>query len=114
LYKDLLVWKKSYQFTLDVYQATIKFPKEEIFGITAQIRRAASSIPANLAEGSMRQSGKEFQHFIRIARGSMAEIEVWLNLSLDLRYIDQPTYNTLSSQCDEIGKLLSGLLKSIK
>jgi len=114
LYKDLVVWKKAYQFTLDVYNATRGFPKEELFGITSQIRRAASSIPVNIAEGSMRQSGKEFKQFIRIARGSMAEMEVWLKLSHDLHYFDSAAFKNLAGQCDEVGKLLNGLLKSIK
>lgn len=113
MYEDLIAWKKSYEFTLAVYKATKNFPREEVYGLIAQMRRAASSIPANIAEGSMRQSSKEFQHFLRIARGSMAEMEVWIRLAYDLEYIDKNAYERLSSDCDEIGRLLSGLLKSI-
>ncbi len=69
MYKELIVWKKSYQLTLDVYKATQGFPKEELFGFTSQIRRATASIPVNIAEGNMRQSPKDYQHFIRIAMG---------------------------------------------
>jgi four helix bundle protein len=113
MYKDLTVWKKAYQFTLNVYKATRQFPKEELFGITVQMRRAAASIPANIAEGNMRQSPKDYQHFIRIARGSMAEMEVWLSLSHDLGYLESPAFNALAQQCDEIGRLLNGLFKSL-
>jgi four helix bundle protein len=113
MYKDLTVWQKSYQLTLDVYRATKGFPKEELFGVTSQIRRAAASIPANIAEGNMRQSPKDYQHFIRIARGSMAEVDVWLNLSFDLKYLDAASYQDLAKQCDEVGRMLNGLMKSL-
>ena len=112
MYRDLIVWQKAYKFTLDIYKVTKKFPKEELFGITSQMRRAAASIPANLAEGSMRKTDKEFKQYIHIARGSMAEMEVWLKLSYDLVYIDRLTFDNLASQCNEVGKLLIGLLKS--
>lgn len=113
MYKDLIAWQKAYKFTLNIYKITKNFPKEELFGITSQMRRAVSSIPANIAEGSMRQSSKEFQQFIRIARGSMAEMEVWMKLSHDLKYISADAFDDLSSQCEEVGKLLNGLLKSL-
>jgi four helix bundle protein len=114
LYKELIAWQKAYQFTLNIYKITATFPREELFGLVSQMRRAAASIPANMAEGSMRNSPKEFQQFLYIARGSMAEMEVWIQLSSDLKYIDQKTLNDLSLQCSEVGKLLSGLLKSLK
>lgn len=114
MYKELIVWKKAYQFTLDIYKSTQGYPKEELFGITSQIRRAAASIAVNIAEGNMRQSPKDYQHFIRIARGSMAEVEVWLGLSRDLKYLDDEAHKKLAEQCDEIGRLLNGLLKSLQ
>ena len=114
MYKDLIVWQKSYEFTLEIYKVTKKYPKEELFGLTSQMRRASASIPANLAEGSMRKSNKEFQQFIRIARGSMAEMEVQLELSKDLNYLNQGQFSELRNQLEEVGKLLNGLLKSIK
>ena len=114
LYKELTAWQKAYQFTLDVYKATTTFPREELFGLVSQMRRAAASIPANIAEGSMRNSPKEFQQFLHIARGSMAEMEVWIQLSFDLKYINQHTFDELSLRCNEVGKLLSGLSKSLK
>lgn len=112
MYEDLIVWQKSYEFTLSIYKVTKTFPKEEMFGITSQIRRAAASMPANIAEGSMRQTKKEFKQFLYVARGSMSEVEVWLQLSLDLKYLDEKTYKSLRAQCGEIGKLLNGLIKS--
>lgn len=113
MYTDLIAWQKSYQFTLDIYKVTRTFPKNELYGITSQMRRACASIPANIAEGSMRESPKTFRQFVRIARGSMAEMEVWIRLSYDLGYIDQEGYNSLHRQCNEVGKLLFGLLNSI-
>jgi four helix bundle protein len=92
---------------------TSKFPKEELFGLTSQMRRAASSIPVNIAEGSMRQSEKEYRQFLYVARGSMAEIEVWIMMAKDLDYINENEYSSLSQKCDEIGKLLNGLIKSL-
>ncbi len=112
-YKDLIAWQKAYEFALYIYDVTKSLPKYELFGLTSQMRRAASSIPANVAEGSMRQSTKDFKKFIRIARGSMAEMEVWIKLSNDLKYLDQQTYKKLSSECDEVGRLLNGLHKSL-
>ena len=113
MYDDLMVWQKSYEFTLSIYKVTKTFPKEETFGITSQIRRAAASIPTNIAEGSMRQTKKEFRQFLYMARGSMSEVEVWLKLSLDLNYFDEKIYKSLRTQCGEVGKLVSGLLKSL-
>ena len=89
------------------------FPKDELFGLTSQIRRAAASIPANLAEGSTRTSHNEFHQFINIARGSAAEVEVWLLLACDLGYIAQDAFKQLSEQCSEVARLLFGLMSSI-
>jgi four helix bundle protein len=99
---------------LEVYRITKGFPKEEMFGLTSQFRRAAASIPANLAEGSTRTSQKEFHQFINIARGSTAEVEVWLQLGFDLEYMTQQAYNSLSEKCSEIGRLLFGLISSVR
>ncbi|TKJ40048.1 four helix bundle protein [candidate division LCP-89 bacterium B3_LCP] len=113
-YKDLTTWQKAYTFTLSVYEITRNYPKEELFGLVSQMRRAASSIPVNIAEGSMRRSKKEFRRFIRIAQGSMAEMEVWIKLSFDLKYINKESFNQISFECDEVGKLLEGLARSLK
>ncbi len=113
MYRDLIAWQKAYKFTIEVYKATKNFPKEELFGLTSQMRRAVASIPANLAEGSMRQSNREYKQYIHIAKGSMAEMEVWIQLSHDLGYINDIQHKELNELCTEVGKLLSGLLKSI-
>lgn len=112
MYRDLIVWQKSYTFALNIYKMSKAFPKEETYGIVSQIRRSAASIPVNIAEGSMRQSAKEFQQFLFIARGSMTEVEVWLQLSLDLGYITDKIHKDLRGQCAEVGRLLNGLIKS--
>ncbi|MBC8277622.1 MAG: four helix bundle protein [FCB group bacterium] len=112
MYTNLIAWQKSYEFTLAIYKVTKSYPKEETFGLTSQIRRAVASIPANIAEGKMRESDKEFKRFLFIARGSMAEVEVWLKLSFDLGYIDESAYDGLRNRCGEVGKLINGLLKS--
>jgi four helix bundle protein len=114
MYEDLIVWQKAYEFTLHIYKLTKNFPREEVFGITSQIRRAASSIPANIAEGNMRQTKKEFKQFLYMARGSMSEVEVWLKLSKDLNYLEPKPYSSLREECAEVGRLLNGLIKSLK
>ena len=113
MYDNLLAWQRSYEFTLAIYKVTNTYPKEETFGLISQIRRAAASIPVNIAEGRMRESDKEFKRFLYIARGSMAEVEVWLKLSLDLGYFDESLFIKLRGQIGEIGKLISGLIKSL-
>ena len=113
MYKDLIVWQKAYDFVLEIYKTTQSFPVEERYSLTSQMRRAASSIPANIAEGSMRQSTKEYKRFLLIARGSMAEMEVWLKLAHDLEYMPKAQYIELDRHCEEIGKLLNGLHRSL-
>jgi four helix bundle protein len=113
MYRDLKVWQKSYKFALDVYKATKTFPKEETYGMVSQIRRAATSIPVNIAEGKMRQTDKEFLHFLYIARGSMTEVEVWLEFSRDLGYLNDQQFSNLRESCGEVGKLINGLIKAI-
>ena len=114
MYKDLIAWQKSYQFVLDIYKTTKTFPKEELFGLVSQMRRAVASIPVNIAEGNMRQSEKEYKQFLYIARGSLAEMEVWIKLSYDLGYIQKEKFEFHVGQCVEIGRLINGLIKSLK
>jgi four helix bundle protein len=114
MYSDLLAWTKSYELTLQIYKATRSFPREETYGIVSQIRRASASIPVNIAEGSMRRSPKEFQQFLYIARGSMTEVEVWLRLAHDLGYLDDDNFKPIREHLGEVGKLIHGLLNSIK
>jgi four helix bundle protein len=112
MYRKLDVWKKAYSLGLEIYKQTNYFPKEELFGITSQIRRSATSIAVNIAEGNSRNSSKEFKQFLSIARGSAAEVETWLMFSRDLNYISQNEFIHLSKRLDEIKALLFALYKA--
>ncbi len=112
-YRDLIVWQKSMVLAKEVYSDTRCFPREEVYGLTEQIRRAAVSIPANTAEGQARGTTGDFCRFIRISRGSLAELETELLLSRDLGYGDAERVEVLLASCDEISRLQAGLLKSL-
>ncbi len=112
-YKDLEVWQKAMVLTKAVYQATTSFPNEERFGLVNQMRRAAVSIPSNLAEGHARAGVNEFRHFVSIAMGSTAELETQVLLSVELGYLGTPAKDTLLHQLDTVGKMLRGLYKSL-
>ncbi len=112
-FKDLQVWRKSHQLTLKVYRATEGFPKSELFGLTSQVRRAASSIEANLAEGCGRTQA-EFARFIQIALGSNCEVECHLLLSRDLSLLSPENHQRLLQQVEEVRRMLNALLKTIR
>ena len=112
-YKDLIVYQKGYQLSLEIYRVTNNFPKEELYGIVSQMRRAAISIPCNIAEGYRRGHRKEYIQFLHIAQGSCGELETLLSLSKDLRFLDEQTFNNLYQSQDEISRLLRGLIKSL-
>ncbi|MDJ0535881.1 MAG: four helix bundle protein [Xenococcaceae cyanobacterium MO_207.B15] len=105
-FQKLKVWEKAHYLTLTLYKETKSFPREELFGLTSQIRRASSSIPANLAEGCGRDSDKELARFIQIAQGSAYELEYHLLLSHELGYLTKPIYLNLKNQTLEIQKML--------
>lgn len=113
-YKSLKVWEKAHQLVLDIYKATYNFPKEELFGLVSQLRRAAVSIPTNIAEGTSRKSRKDFIRFLEIAFGSAKEVEYELFLSNDLKYIQNEIFTKLDNQIKEIKKMLVGLIYSIE
>lgn len=113
-YKDLKVWQKAYTLTLEIYKITKKFPKEEIYGLTSQIRRSAVSVISNIAEGYARHYKQEYIQFLNIAYGSLAELETQLMLSKDLDYIDQLSFKQTISQENEVERMLSALIKSLK
>ena len=113
-YKDLVVWQKSMALVTEVYRATLGFPREEIFGLMSQTRRAAVSVPSNIAEGHARTSKKEFQYFLSNARGSLAELETQLTIAHQLAYINDKTINLVLDKLWEVGRLLNGLLSSLK
>ena len=104
----------SYQLTLKIFDATKTFPKEEMFGLTSQLRRAAYSIPANIAEGSGRGTDKEFAHFLQIALGSSNELEFHLSLNHDLHYLETNTHNELETAILEIQRMIAGLIQHLK
>jgi four helix bundle protein len=112
-YRELVVWQKAHQFTIDIYYASACFPREEIFGITSQLRRAAVSVELNIAEGSGRGSDAEFARFLRMARGSLREIDNLLLLACDLGFLEHPLGQGLQRRADEIGRMLTGLAAGI-
>jgi four helix bundle protein len=111
-YKKLLVWQRANELAREIYLTTKKFPKEELYGITSQLRRAAVSIPTNIVEGSGRQNRNEFKQFINIALGSLAETEYLLELCLQLTYLNLESYNRLETSRKAVGGLLWNLYKS--
>jgi len=113
-YRELNVWEKSHALTLAVYQATRSFPKEELFNLIPQVRQAAFSIPANLAEGCGCDSQAELSHFSLLAMGSANELEYHLLLCHDLHYLDDPAYEALSKQLVEVKKLLAAFIRTIR
>lgn len=110
----LKVWNKSHELTLKVYKLSETFPKSETYGLTSQIRRAASSIPINIAEGSGSMHKKEFMRYLSIARSSANELEYELFLCKDLSYIGQETFKEIWEEVKLVQKMLNGLIKSIK
>ncbi len=108
-HRDLLVWQKSMKFVTQVYQVTRSFPREEIYGLTSQLRRAAVSIPSNLAEGHGRRSKPEFHLFIGHARGSLLEAETQLEIAFNLGYLDKAKFSAILKESSEIGRMLTGL-----
>ena len=113
-FRELKVWEKAHQLTLAVYQATTAFPKEELFGLTSQMRRSAASIPTNIAEGCGRGSDDDFRRFLQIAMGSASELEYQLLLAHDLGYFDAAEHNRLSSAVVEVKRMLAALITKIK
>lgn len=109
-HKDLEVWKKAIDFVTAIYVATQSFPKEEIYSLTSQMRRAAVSIPSNIAEGAARKSDKEFVQYLYVALGSLVELDTQLLIASNLDYLENEKYIILQSQLDEIGKMLNGLI----
>ena len=113
-HKELEVWKNSIKLVIDVYKNTSGFPKEELYSLTNQIRRAAVSVPANISEGSGRMKPKEFIYFLRISFGSLIELETLLLISLELDFLDKKTHEVLLTQIKIITVQLSRLIKALK
>jgi four helix bundle protein len=113
-YQDLEVWKSSIGFVKEIYQATAKFPPSEVYGLISQIRRAAVSIPSNIAEGQGRNSFKEFRQFLSISLGSLAEAETQLIIAKEIDYLTNEELNNLLLKIDHIRKMAKALLNSLK
>ena len=113
-HKDLRVWQQSIEMVTSIYLMTKAFPKDELFGLVSQMRRAAVSVPSNIAEGYARGTDREKLHFLRISSGSMSEIETQLMLSLNLGYISQESFDELSENVTSVWKQLNALISSLK
>ncbi len=113
-FRDLQVWEKGHQLTLAVYSATQAFPREELYGLISQIRRASSSIPANIAEGCGRNGDKELRRFLEIAMGSASELEYHLLLAHDLKMLAPPLYDELNQRTCEVKRMLAAFINKLK
>ncbi|HEV7475092.1 MAG TPA: four helix bundle protein [Pyrinomonadaceae bacterium] len=112
-HRDLIAWQKAMLLVTDVYALTKTFPREEMYGLTAQIRRAAASVPANIAEGQGRRYGREFHQFLGNARGSLMELDTHLELALRVGYLNEDQHTAVRAKLDEVGRILNGLMRSI-
>lgn len=112
-FQDLIVWQKAHAFVLAIYSFTQSFPKHELYGLTSQLRRAAISIPANIAEGFRKQSANDKARFLNISEGSLEESRYYLILAKDLKYISSEQYQTVWNQSEEVGRLLNGYRSSV-
>ncbi len=112
-FRDLIVWQKAHQLVLAIYTSTKQFPKEEVFALTSQIRRAAVSIAANITEGYKKKTIPNQLNFLNISEGSLEEVKYYLILSKDLNYIQEDEYVALFNSAEEVGRLINGYEKSI-
>lgn len=112
-YKNIKAYRYADDLVVEVYQVTKKFPKEEIYGLTSQIRRAAISISSNIAEGASRQHHRDYLHFLYMARGSMSETEYLVHLARRLGYLNSSEFERINELCEEAAKTLYGLIQSV-
>jgi four helix bundle protein len=112
-FRELKVWEKAHRLTLQVYRITKNFPSDERFGLTVQLRRAAASVPTNIAEGCGRDSERELARFMSIAAGSASEVEYHLLLACDLNYIQDETYKELNQQVNEVKRMLNSFIQKL-
>jgi four helix bundle protein len=113
-YEDLEVWQRAMDLVVDCYDLTRSFPKTEQFGLTPQLQRAAVSVPANIAEGQARQHTREFLRYLTIARGSLAELETHVRIAERLGYAREDVVRRMLSTTDQVGRMISGLCKSLR
>ncbi len=112
-FKELIVWKKAIELSTNIYKITENYPKSELFGMISQIRRSCVSISSNIAEGAGRGTVNEFNHFLNISMGSSCELDSLLNISLNLKYIDEEKFNKITEEINEVQKMIRGLQKSL-
>jgi four helix bundle protein len=112
-YRDLVVWRKSMAFVAEIYRCTQSFPQTELYGMISQLRRAAVSVPSNIAEGQARLSTGEFKEFLGHARGSLMEVETQILVAAELGYLKPHEVDALLGRAGEVGRLLNGLLRSL-
>jgi len=113
-FKKLKVWQKAHRLALDVYQTSATFPREELYGLTSQIRRSCLSIPSNIAEGCGRGNDTDFARFLQISMGSSSEVEYFLILSKDLQILTSNDYEALSDEVIQIKRMLTSLIKTLR
>jgi four helix bundle protein len=112
-FTQLKVWQRAHALALEIYRSSASFPQDERFGVTSQLRRAITSVPANIAEGSRRQGQQEYARFLNIAQGSAAEAEYLLILSRDLGYLSPAAFDQLTADLDEVARMLHGLRSKV-
>lgn len=112
-FRQLNVWERAHALTLDIYRATATFPREEIYGITSQVRRCSASVAANIAEGCGRTGNGDFHRFLNIAAGSVVELEYFLLLVRDLNFIPTDVYSRLQEEVLEVQRMLASLLRKV-
>lgn len=113
-HQDLIVWQRGVDLVVEVYSATERWSTSEKFGLTNQIRRAAVSIPSNVAEGHGRGGDREFSRFLSIARGSLREVETHLVIAHRLKFLSESEFDRATAKCDELGRLLQGLSRRLQ
>jgi four helix bundle protein len=113
-FRKLIVWQKAHRLAIDVYRASASFPRNELYGLTSQVRRASASIPANIAEGCGRAGGAELGRFLQIAQGSASELEYHLLLANDLTFLEERIYVDLNDRVSEVRRMLTALIQKLK
>lgn len=113
-YQNLVVWQKAHKLVLMIYSVTKGFPNEEKFGLTSQMRRAATSTPTNIAEGCGKSTQKDFAHYLDIAFASMQEVQYLSFLSFELKYLDNLAYSNLENSITEVKAMLAGLIQKVR
>jgi four helix bundle protein len=113
-HKDLIVWQKALGLAVSVHHASTMFPRHELFGLTSQMRRAAVSVPSNIAEGAARSTTRDFLAFLHVARGSLAELETQLLLACEIGYLDEPNRDELMQDLAVVGRLLNAFIVGLR